>query len=267
MMTRGYCLLSLLLIMLLAAPASGASRSAAALYNRANSLYSKGRYSEAVEFYLKAAESGACDARLEFNLGNAYLKKGDDEIGRAILHYRRASMLAPRDPDISYNLEFAQSLIGEQLPRTETFYPLKLWKGMLKKVTLNELSIAWTVTFNAFALCVIGYVIARKFRSKKILKRVSIVLGITAVLMLPALASKFADYNTDYDVVVRSGGLVARSGPGEDNPRLFNLPEGTTVVENERRSGWRQVATPGGLSGWVPAGGVEPLVPAYCRAD
>jgi len=264
-MNRVYRLLAFLSLLLSASAALGASQSAAALYNRANSLYSAGLYEQAIEFYLKAAGTGACDARLEYNLGNAYLKKPKREIGKAILHYRRASLLAPRDPDISYNLDFARSLAGNRLPLAETFYPAKLWNDMIAKVTLNELLATWTLAFNACLFCVIGYIIARKRRPKRLLKRFSMALGIVLIFTLPALATKFNHYNTDYYVVVHRGGLAARSGPGEDNPALFNLPEGTTVVENQCRGGWCQVATPGGLSGWVSADGVEPLFPDYCR--
>ncbi len=266
-MNRGYFLLTILLAVLILPAAFGASQSAAALYNHGNSLYSKGSYERAIGFYLKAAASGACDPRLEFNLGNAYLKKEKREIGRAILHYRRASLLAPRNPDISYNLDYARSIVEEKMPRAETFFPAKLWNSALEKFTLNELSIAWTVAFNACLLCIIGYIIVRNYRAEKSLKPISIVLGIVLLLLLPALISKLDEYDTNYDVAVHAGGLIARSGPGEDNPQLFNLPEGSVVVENQCRSGWCQVATPGGLSGWVPAEGVEPLVPDYCRAD
>ncbi|MEK7757114.1 MAG: tetratricopeptide repeat protein, partial [Planctomycetota bacterium] len=42
------------------------------------------------------AAAGVVNGRLEFNIGNCHLQAGD--VGRAILHYRRAQRLIPRDP-------------------------------------------------------------------------------------------------------------------------------------------------------------------------
>ncbi|MHC4528246.1 MAG: hypothetical protein ACYS29_10245, partial [Planctomycetota bacterium] len=47
------------------------------------------------------------NAKLYYNLANAYLLKED--VGRAILNYRRAETLDPADPKIKKNLDFARS--------------------------------------------------------------------------------------------------------------------------------------------------------------
>ena len=53
------------------------------------------------------AASGVANGRLEYNLGNCHLQAGD--LGRAILHYRRAQRLIPGDPLLSDNLKVARS--------------------------------------------------------------------------------------------------------------------------------------------------------------
>ena len=47
------------------------------------------------------------NGRLEYNLGNCLLQAGD--VGRAILHYRRAQRLIPGDPMLEDNLGVARS--------------------------------------------------------------------------------------------------------------------------------------------------------------
>ncbi len=60
-------------------------------------------------------------AALFYNLGNAYYKQGDH--GRAILNYRRAQQLAPRDPDIEANLALARAQAVDQFEAVEAWGP------------------------------------------------------------------------------------------------------------------------------------------------
>ena len=50
--------------------------------------------------------AGVVNGRLEYNLGNCYLQASD--VGRAILHYRRAQRLMPADPQLAANLKTAR---------------------------------------------------------------------------------------------------------------------------------------------------------------
>ena len=73
----------------------------------ANRLYEDGQFAQAAQAYQQLADQGFADSALFFNLGNAYFKQGD--YGRAILNYRRAEQLAPRDEDIAANLALARA--------------------------------------------------------------------------------------------------------------------------------------------------------------
>ncbi|MFQ5415033.1 MAG: hypothetical protein ACE5E6_11295, partial [Phycisphaerae bacterium] len=64
-------------------------------------------FQASAQSFAAVAASGVVNGRLEFNLANAYLKA--DDIGRAILHYRRAHRLMPRDPRLAENLKVARS--------------------------------------------------------------------------------------------------------------------------------------------------------------
>ena len=72
-------------------------------------------------------------AALYFNLGNALFKSG--QIGRAIVNYRLAGQLAPRDPDIRANLRFARNHVDGADARPGAWW--RRWTGHL---TLNEWS-------------------------------------------------------------------------------------------------------------------------------
>src|SRR5207249_8839840 len=98
-----------------------------------NKLYEQGKHSEAAANYEKLIQTGWVSAALYFNLGNALFKSG--QIGRAIAAYRQAEQLAPRDPDVRANLQFARN--QAQGP---TLSPSR-WQHGLGKLTLNE----WTL--------------------------------------------------------------------------------------------------------------------------
>ena len=128
---RAVLVLACLLLALPAVPSRAALSDAA--FESANKLYEEGKFAEAASAYEKVLQGGQTSAALCFNLGNAFFKSG--QIGRAIAAYRQAERLAPRDPDLRANLQFARN--QTQGP---TLAPSR-WQRWLGRLTLNE----WTV--------------------------------------------------------------------------------------------------------------------------
>jgi len=75
------------------------------LYFEANRAYKEDRYQAAVDGYLKLIDRGFTHGHLFYNLGNACFRSG--QLGRAILNYKRAQLLIPRDADLNFNLRYA----------------------------------------------------------------------------------------------------------------------------------------------------------------
>src|SRR4051794_29504249 len=86
------------LLALLGTPAR--AEDLAAAFDQANKLYEQGKFAEAAGAYEKLAQSTPASPALYFNLGNAWFKAGQS--GRAIAAYRRAEILAPRDPNLRF---------------------------------------------------------------------------------------------------------------------------------------------------------------------
>src|SRR5260370_28423453 len=102
-------------------------------FEAANKLYEQGKHSEAAANYEKLIQAGQVSAALHFNLGNALFKSG--QIGRAIAAYHQAEQLAPRDPDVRANLQFARNQAqGPSLSPSR-------WQHWLGKLSVNE----WTL--------------------------------------------------------------------------------------------------------------------------
>src|SRR5438445_11782944 len=86
-------------------------RTAPEMMAEANQHFEKGESEEALEIYLGLVRQGFVGAALYYNLGNVYYRRG--ERGQAVLWYKRAERLSPRDPDIVFNLELALSHIRD----------------------------------------------------------------------------------------------------------------------------------------------------------
>ena len=75
-------------------------------------------YSKAIAHYTTIIEDGGVkNGKLYYNIGNAYLLKGD--IGKAIVNYRRGLELLPGDYQIEKNLEYARTQRADEIELQE----------------------------------------------------------------------------------------------------------------------------------------------------
>ena len=98
------------------------------LFEEANGAYQAKKYNEAADLYEQLLAEGYCSAELEYNLGNAYFRQ--NELGRAILHFERASLLSPNDGDIRHNLKTAKSKVVDEFSLLPKFFLTNTWQQM-----------------------------------------------------------------------------------------------------------------------------------------
>ena len=223
---------------------------------RANRLYEAGDFAAAAEAYQSLIDGGLRNSLLYYNLGNAWFKQGD--LGRAILNYRRAARLAPRDPDIRANLSLARAQTADAIkadgraPLQELVTLAQTW------LTLNETALLALGLWFALAALVIVRSHLPPGRGRALLQ---ILLPATAFLFLAALlalGSRLYDERSRPAAVVIAPEVNVTSGPGEQYITEFTLHSGAEVRLIERRDYWVRLVLPGGqLQGWVPADAVE----------
>src|SRR5438034_268991 len=127
---RKGALLCLILLLLCAGNVARADDVSTA-FDQANQLYEEGKFAEAATAYAKMLRPGQASPALYFNLGNALFKAG--QVGRAVLNYRLAERLAPRDPDIRANLKFARSSVATGATPTPSW-----WQRCTSRLALDE---------------------------------------------------------------------------------------------------------------------------------
>jgi len=148
-------------------------------FNQANKLYEQNKFAEAADAYEKLIHTGSVSPALYFNLGNAYFKAG--QTGRAIVAYRQAETISPRDPAVRANLRFARNQVSNGNPAL----PGSRWTRWLRTLTLNEWSVAASVTLAVFFLLLA----ARQIwpNAKKVFSGYTAALGMGCGLLIGSL--------------------------------------------------------------------------------
>jgi tetratricopeptide (TPR) repeat protein len=222
---------------------------AARLFDTANKLYEERKFSEAAAAYEKILTSGAASAAVYFNLGNAQFKSG--EIGRAIVAYRHATQLTPRDPDIKANLQFARNQV-----QGPTLRPSRLQRafGLL---SLNE----WTgLTAGAVWLTFL-LLAAMQLRPalRASLRATTLASGGTALAMGVCLIAAVRLNSTHDLAVVTARDVIIRNGPLDESQTSFTANGGAELRVLDRKNDWLQVSDDTRRVGWLKRNEVATL--------
>lgn len=217
-------------------------------FNQGNQLYAHKDYAGAIAAYERSLAAGP-SAPAHYNLANALFKSG--RIGDAILHYRRARYLAPRDADVLANLAFARSYrVDKTLSITSP--PARVVDETFHFLSRRE----------ATTLAAVLALLASVLLGGWILRRWALLLGgavATAVLALFCLATQqvWAGDVSARPAVVVVPEVSAASGPGEEFKQILLLHDGTEVRIREQRGDYLLVQLPGGSGGWIKQAAVR----------
>jgi tetratricopeptide (TPR) repeat protein len=242
--------LTLLLALLVSLPAlaqSDGSPTEAML--AANQNYEAGQFAEAVAGYEALIKSGLQDGVLYYNLGNAYFKQGD--LGRAILNYRRAQRLDPRDPDIMANLNVARAQTIDQIEVAPAGSLSNLIKIAEDWLTLREAANLAVALWLLIALLALLAIFLPRLRRLAYIAIAGLSLFLAVGLI--SMANRYYSEQRYPPAVIVAPEVNVTSGPGTSDQYLleFSLHAGAEVHFLESRPGWRRIALPGDLQGWV----------------
>ena len=256
-------LVAMVAFAMLAALASGVlaqEPSTPEMMDSANRQYERGEYAEAVQQYEALIALGYRDTALHYNLGNAYLQRGD--LGRSILNYLRAEELSPRDPDIVANLELARSRTVDQLQAEGDSLVASVSDFGRRWATAGEFGIAALLLWAITGIAVAAVILRPAIRGRAVLRGGAAVSFVAMLAALALLLSILHSNPYESTGVVTAGTVEALSGPGPQFAREFTLHSGAQVRLVDSRHGWLQVALPGGeLQGWLPAHTIEAVGP------
>lgn len=194
-------------------------------------------------------------------LGNAYFI-GDD-LGRAIVAYRRGLLIDPGNGEIVENLEHARSFVEPRVPGEGEGWTVGSvvlsWRGSVDRW------VVWvgSVVCVGLASC---FVSAGFIGWRRVVPRLVVAgLGVVGLMGFGVLGFDWWEAANDRGVVVVDGGTGLYSGPGAGvYPLVYEEPlgigsEGEVI---EERDGWSRVILGNGQEGWVESGSIVRVVRA-----
>ncbi len=206
--------------------------------------------------FARAIESGAQNAEIYTNLGNAALQ--GERLGYAVLAYRRALLLDPDHARALQNLDHARGLLPSWVPRRagggDAFDSFFFWHRTLSGA---ERHIAAAL---CFALAVVLVAASIRFESSTPRNVAILPALVWCALLASLLLDRAADASGEAVVTVEA---AARAADSAFAPSLFPapLPEGTEVRILENRAPWMRVRLANRRDVWVKESSLAPVRP------
>jgi hypothetical protein len=237
------------------------------LFNQANQFFREANtttndqdkaqklYEKAILNYEKIiSDAGIKNPKLYYNLGNAYFLK--DDIGRAILNYRRAENLDKADTNIQKNLAFARSRRIDKVP-------IKTQERILETLFFWHYDFSLRTKFLLvcifFAIvCISGIVMLWRGRSAPLVTT-TVIFGLLTVCFLASVVVETRSRANTICGVITAEKVVARQGDGPNYSESFKDPlhAGTEFDLLERRPGWFHIRLSDDSEGWIPDNAAE----------
>ena len=225
-------------------------------FEKANKNYREGHFKEAISLYEELAREHKEVWVFFYNLGNSYHRTS--QRGQAILAYKRAQRLDPRNQDILYNLRYVQGL-GEYRIQDKRNWYVKFGMRMLDYVTEKEVGV---LAFGFFFLFMAAWAFVLFFRpeaswgwGRKILLFLTLFFGI-------GFGLKNIQNHVIREAIVLSKDTPARYGPSDSDQVAFKLGEGLSAYVVDTREGWSRIFLVNGESGWVDNHNIAEVLPA-----
>ena len=260
-MTNKLVYLGFLIAILILMPRSVllAQSSNAAMMVKANQLYENGKYVEATDLYQHLVDQDVQNSALHYNLGNSYFKLG--QLGLAILNYKRALRMDPRDADIRTNLNIARAQTIDQIVTNEKDISLRIARFSKYWFDANEIATATLVLWITLVILLMALMYYSVPRLCKLIRYASIFASVLLILGIISLGSHWYSDNMRQEAIVIADEVNVLSGPGAQHVTEFTLHNGTELNILETRRDWIRAALPGNdLQGWMLAQTVQRVI-------
>jgi tetratricopeptide (TPR) repeat protein len=211
-------------------------------FDKANKEFAVGNYKGAIADYQAEVVAHRWSANLFYDLGNAYFRVND--IGRAILNYKRALQLEPGHPEAATNLQIAR----------DQSRGLRLIPSELENSLHALRSSTWAVVA---AACFWLAIFALIFR-----RTTALMTGAIFCLLLSA-GCAWAAWSLENGAegsraaVVVAENTDARVATADTARSILALPPGSAVMILQERGDWNYAELPNHQRGWIAAGAAE----------
>ena len=219
---------------------------------QAAAYYAQDDFDSARDQYEALIGQGVHDSAVYFNLGQTYLQLHD--LGRALLNFRRAQRITPRDVALSEALARVRArrseIQGDEIALPDSLAALT--SGLLTIEEFNWLMQGlWAIEFAALGL----FLMRPDWRSA--LRGPVLLLSVLLLAGFALWAGRQYSMSSRPAAVVIASEAPVMSGPGEDYLQIYVLHAAAELRILEARGDWLRFILPDEQEGWIRRTAVE----------
>ncbi len=220
-----------------------------ALFNMANKQYEQGNYDSTVVLLDSILSMNFESAKLYYNLGNAWYKKG--EVPKAILYYEKAKKLEPNNADINYNLALTNTQIADKIEPVPEFFLKTWWKRSLQ--FFNEKQWMY-INIGSYSVLLVFLIIFFTTRSKS---RKQTAFYFSILFLFFSILTGVYGYNSSKllhshnTAIVFTPTVNVKSSPNDNANTIFVIHQGTKVQLLDKLKNWHRIKLANGSIGWI----------------
>lgn len=250
------CLKKMHLLLLVSALLFCSLSANASSFSEFSSEYNRGNFAKAQDICLKNIDASNPNPAWLYNLGNAYTQEG--KLAQAIVSYKRALLLDPRDQDILQNLNYVRRLLF--LPETyQTQTPWELLIYLRDILRPDE----WLL-FGAILFFVLFIILTfRRRLSHYSYISSSIILIVLILLSVGVFINQNGTIYSDKNAIVTIRNPIIHSLPASDSSDIkMPLDIGDDVKIQDKMDDWTLISSKNNKTiGWVKNNSVEQIWP------
>lgn len=228
------------------------------VFSKANTLYSQGKYDEAISLYKELLKDDKHATAIYFNLGNSYYQK--KEIAAAILSYERAKLLSPSNKEVQENLDFVNAQIYDKIKAKPQYFIIKWLRKLINRANSNTWAYIvcglWIILFISLFL----FIRSRNINLRKTLFPLMLIVFLSSIFSLYATYAQYEHEKYNKYAIVLASSATAQSTPSINGTELFILHEGTKVKIIEKVGSWYNIQLADDRQGWLPTKDIERIV-------
>jgi len=193
------------------------------------------RYGKAGALYRKLIDADFRDAQVFYNLGNTDYSLR--RLGWAIVWFRRAEQLAPRNADLLANLAQVRT---ETEDKADLPGAAPVIRGMFFwhfAYSLDELTRTALTLYGLLMVACVAYIFTRS----RWIARAAVILGALLLAVVGSLALRVGQLRAAHPGVIIARQAEIRYGPGEEYEVKFEIHEGAELVVEAESENWYKV--------------------------
>ena len=227
----------------------GMAQNVDSLFVQANELYRQENYTEALKAYEEIEAMDQESWALYYNIGNIHYKM--NRVAPAIFYYEKALKLRPDQPDVRFNLEFANQMVLDNIEPLPRNLGQRFMDAVILKLTYETWAkIAVGLAF-LFALLFLMYHFSYSTGKKRFYFISSI---ITVILVTTSVFFAFRNQlymKNNREAIIFATEAEVMNAPTTTSEAYFELHEGTKVTVLESLDNWKKIRIADGKIGWI----------------